>query len=69
MNSSRHLAALGAVAIILRVGIDPSIQNVIHFGDGVIVDEAQASYAARTSIYRDKGPEAYSRGEIRKSVR
>ncbi|CAO2648858.1 Nn.00g098070.m01.CDS01 [Neocucurbitaria sp. VM-36] len=53
---ARHLAALGAVAIILRVGIDPFIQNVIHFENGVKVDETQASYAARTLIYQDAGP-------------
>jgi hypothetical protein len=67
-DSSRHLAALGAVAIILRIGIDPSIQNVIHFRDGVIVDETQASYIARTTIYRDKGPESIYQGECRSTL-
>jgi hypothetical protein len=55
LSTSRHFAALGAVAIVLCTGIDPFIQNVIQFRDGVIVDETQASYAAKASIYNDSG--------------
>ena len=63
MNPFRHLASLGAVAIILRIGVDPFIQNVIQFRIDAILDETQTSYAARTTIYRNNGPNIISSGE------
>jgi hypothetical protein len=53
---NRHFAVIGGLAVILALGFDPFIQNLIHYYPNSVSDPTQPSYLANTSIYAATGP-------------
>ncbi|KAJ5951516.1 uncharacterized protein N7479_009929 [Penicillium vulpinum] len=52
----RHFAVLGAIAVLLAVGFDPFIQNLVHYSPDLIVDASQVSRLANATNYSGLGP-------------
>lgn len=62
---SRHFAAIGAIAIILGLGFDPFIQNLVSYETVYDVAHSQTSYLAKADMWRDdKDSEKYMKGMI-----
>ncbi|RYP65182.1 hypothetical protein DL771_008417 [Monosporascus sp. 5C6A] len=55
LSQTRHFATFGAVAIVLRIGFDPFIQNLIHFQPGTLPDEGNAAMIGQISISNERG--------------
>lgn len=49
--STRHLAALGALAIILGAGADPFAQQLVHYYQAGVVDSSQSAWVSRAVNY------------------
>ncbi|KAJ5479208.1 hypothetical protein N7530_004717 [Penicillium desertorum] len=52
----RHFAVLGAIAVLLAVGFEPFVQNLVHYSPDLIVDASQISRLANTTDYSSLGP-------------
>ncbi|KXG51262.1 uncharacterized protein PGRI_095230 [Penicillium griseofulvum] len=52
----RHFAVLGAIAVLLTVGYEPFIQNLVHYAPDHIIDASQISRLANTTEYSSLGP-------------
>ncbi|RYP06950.1 hypothetical protein DL764_002837 [Monosporascus ibericus] len=55
LSHTGHFATFGAVAIVLRIGFDPFIQNLVHFQPGTLLDEGSAAVVGRISISNETG--------------
>ncbi|KAL3487460.1 hypothetical protein BJX62DRAFT_240953 [Aspergillus germanicus] len=51
-----HFAAVGSLAIILSLGFDPFVQNLLHYVSDSIDSPSQASLLGSTSRYNTAGP-------------
>ncbi|KAI8710873.1 hypothetical protein NCS52_01530100 [Fusarium sp. LHS14.1] len=56
----RHVAVLGALAVILTIAFDPFTQNLIEYYDGNIPDELQVARLASNSNWTSVGPQIIS---------
>ncbi|KAJ5394216.1 uncharacterized protein N7487_011857 [Penicillium crustosum] len=52
----RHFAVLGAIAMLLAVGFDPFIQNLVNYSPDLVVDASRISRLANTTDYSGLGP-------------
>ncbi|KAK1238249.1 hypothetical protein MKX08_002828 [Trichoderma sp. CBMAI-0020] len=50
-----HFAAIGSLTLILAAGLDPFIQNLIHYYPNAVSDPSQSAYLANTSTYTGVG--------------
>jgi hypothetical protein len=53
---SSHFAAVGGLAIILSLGFDPFVQNLLHYVPDLIDSPSQASLLGTTSRYNTASP-------------
>ncbi|KAM0263726.1 hypothetical protein ACHAQJ_001040 [Trichoderma viride] len=51
-----NFAVIGSLAIILASGLDPFIQNLIHYYPNAVSDPSQLAYLANASTYTAVGP-------------
>lgn len=51
----RHFATIGAVAIILALGFDPFIQNLIHYETVYLANPRDTNYISSTPVYDYRG--------------
>ncbi|KAH8690536.1 hypothetical protein BGW36DRAFT_364108 [Talaromyces proteolyticus] len=52
----RHFAALGGLAVILALALDPFAQNLVRYYEQMVVDPSQTALLANTTIYKTRGP-------------
>ncbi|OJJ98496.1 hypothetical protein ASPACDRAFT_1857753 [Aspergillus aculeatus ATCC 16872] len=52
----RHFAVLGSLTVILAIGFDPFIQNLLHYVSSAIESPSQVSLLGATSLYNVVGP-------------
>ncbi|OJJ42091.1 hypothetical protein ASPZODRAFT_105830 [Penicilliopsis zonata CBS 506.65] len=52
----RHFAVVGSLAIVLAVGFDPFVQNLVHYVPRSVVDASQSCLLGNTSMYNTVGP-------------
>ncbi|PYH81004.1 hypothetical protein BO82DRAFT_384006 [Aspergillus uvarum CBS 121591] len=52
----RHFAVLGSLTVILAIGFDPFIQNLLHYVSSTIESPSQISFLGATSLYNVVGP-------------
>ncbi|KAL4915650.1 hypothetical protein BDW62DRAFT_219218 [Aspergillus aurantiobrunneus] len=52
----RHFAVLGAIAVLLAVGFEPFVQNLVHYSPGLVLDASQVSRLANATDYSSVGP-------------
>lgn len=58
-----HFAVLGAIAIVLALGFEPFIQNLVHYSASLVEDGLQPSILANSSYYDSVGsPSAFAVG-------
>lgn len=55
-ESFRHFAGVGSLAIILAVGFDPFLQNLVHYVSRSVVDVSQPCLLGNVSMYNSVGP-------------
>jgi hypothetical protein len=51
---ARHFATVGAIAVILALGFDPFIQNLVHY-DTVYADDASSNQIVSTPVFDYRG--------------
>jgi hypothetical protein len=49
--TGRHLAALGSLAVILAMAIDPFAQNLVHYYQDMVEDISQSAHIGQTNTY------------------
>lgn len=47
---------LGSLAMVLAIGFDPFIQNLVHYVPGSIESPSESALLASTSLYNTVGP-------------
>ncbi|OQE44784.1 hypothetical protein PENCOP_c002G08526 [Penicillium coprophilum] len=52
----RHFAVLGAMAVLLAVGFEPFVQNLVQYSPDHVVDASKISRLANTTDYNGVGP-------------
>ncbi|KAK6814647.1 hypothetical protein RU639_009324 [Aspergillus parasiticus] len=52
----RHFAVVGAIAVVLAVGFDPFVQNLVHYSSDLVVDTSRVSRLANATYYDTLGP-------------
>ncbi|KAJ0425689.1 hypothetical protein BJY00DRAFT_307835 [Aspergillus carlsbadensis] len=48
---ARHFAALGSLAVILAMAIDPFAQNLVHYYQDMVEDSSQSARMGQTNMY------------------
>lgn len=51
-----HFAVVGAIAVVLAVGFDPFVQNLVHYSSDLVVDASRVSRLANATYYDTFGP-------------
>lgn len=51
-----HLAVLGAMGMILSLGFEPFVQNLVAYRPEYLSDPSRLAYIANASIYNTTGP-------------
>ena len=55
-NSLRHFVVFSSLAIVLAVGFDPFLQNMVYYVSRDVVDASQPCLLGNTSMYNTVGP-------------
>ena len=51
----RHFAVLSCSAVILALGFDPFVQNLVHYQQKMVVDSSKTALVANASTYSAYG--------------
>ncbi|KAL4893169.1 Mus7/MMS22 family-domain-containing protein [Aspergillus ambiguus] len=52
----RHFAVFGAIAVLLAIGFEPFVQNLVHYSSDLVVDTSKISRLANATNYSGLGP-------------
>ncbi|KAJ5378467.1 hypothetical protein N7509_011586 [Penicillium cosmopolitanum] len=52
---ARHFAVWSCLAVILALGYDPFVQNLVHYQQKMVVDSSKTAFVANSSIYNAYG--------------
>lgn len=54
-TTDRHFAVWSCLAVILALGYDPFVQNLVHYQQKMVVDSSKTAFVANSSIYNAYG--------------